>query len=80
MLGRIVGGAIIAVVGYFLIKKLRKMGDDDEASPSISKQAQGQLKAQSLVTCGKCGVSIPFDEAISKGDQFVCKNPASCQS
>ncbi len=77
MIGRIIGGALIAIVSYFLVKKLRSMsGNSTERVQRNAEQAR--VVSKDLVTCTRCGVNIPASEAKRIGDGFACSEGDQC--
>jgi hypothetical protein len=77
MIGRIIGGALIAIVSYFLVKKLRGMSDDSTGRVQRNAE-QARVTSKDLVTCSRCGVNIPMSEAKQIEDGYACSEGEQC--
>lgn len=71
--------AVVAVVGWLLIKGLFKQNKLDERDKPRTDQSRApQATAEKMVKCSRCGVFLPESESMQRDHETMCRDPDHC--
>lgn len=66
---------ILIVIGFILVKILKRMIASADSKSSAQDKSSAEEK---MIQCANCGCHVPISESISKNNQLICNNP-ECQ-
>ena len=69
---------ILIVIGFILVKILKRMIASADSKPSAQDKATKPLAEEKMIQCAKCGCHVPISESRTQNNQLICNNP-ECQ-